>query len=346
MKKSLLALAVLASIAGAASAQSSVTIYGLVDAGIARETGGAAGSVTKVATGVQSGNRLGFKGTEDLGSGLKANFQIESGYNLDDGTGRQGALFGRQAWVGLSGNFGAVALGRQYDPIFVSLDSIDPFGTGLEGATTNLMSGGNVRTNNAVTYSTPTTGGFSATVLYGAGEQAGNSTAGRTVGLSGTYENGPIAITAAYDKINQVLTTNGSQKLFLVGGTYNFGVAKLHVGYETDKSDRIGTATTTTARAKSARDVLLGVSVPVGAGTILGSFIKETDKTSNNAGAKQYAVGYLYSLSKRTNLYTSYARISNDNGSAAFVGDASSGGSAVVAGHNSTGFSLGLRHKF
>lgn len=126
MKKSLLALAVLGAFAGAASAQTNVTIYGVVDAGITHENG-AAGSVTKLATGVQSGNRLGFKGTEDLGGGLKANFQIENGFNLDTGTQRQGALFGRQAYVGLSGNFGAINLGRQYNPVFNALDSIDPW---------------------------------------------------------------------------------------------------------------------------------------------------------------------------------------------------------------------------
>lgn len=337
MKKSLLALAVLASIAGAASAQSSVTIYGLVDAGIARETGGAAGSVTKVATGTQSGNRLGFKGTEDLGNGLKANFQIESGYNLDDGTSRQGALFGRQAWVGLSGSFGAVALGRQYDPIFVALDSIDPFGTGLQGATTNLFSAGNVRTNNAVTYSTPSMNGLSVNLLYGAGERAGDSKLGRTLGASVAYENGPIAVTAAYDKITSAVISSNSQKIALIGGTYNFGVVKAHLGYESDKTDG----------GANLRDLLVGVSVPVGAGTILGSYIKETDKGPlDNLGAKQYAIGYLYSLSKRTNVYTSYARVSNDSAARNFVGDASSGGSAPLAGHKSTGFSVGLRHKF
>jgi len=99
MKKSI-ALAILASFAGAASAQSSVTVYGLLDAGITSEIGGAAGSIVKLATGVQSGNRLGFKGTEDLGNGLKANFQIENGFNADTGTARQGgALFGRHTGV-------------------------------------------------------------------------------------------------------------------------------------------------------------------------------------------------------------------------------------------------------
>lgn len=346
MKKSLLALAVLASFAGAASAQSSVTVYGLVDAGITHETGGVAGSVTKVATGVQSGNRLGFKGTEDLGNGLKAIFQIENGFNADDGTTRQSRtnadgtttarLFGRQAFVGLSGSFGTVALGRQYNPLFGALDSIDPFGTGLTGASTNLMAGSSVRTDNAVTYATPDLNGFSATGLYGAGEQASGAAKGRTIGLSGAYANGPVMATVAYDKATN-LTDTDSTKLFLIGGTYNFGPATAHVAYETEKSN-----------AMDFRDVLVGVSAPVSpAGTVMASFIKKTDRTSpKTEGAKQFAIGYVHSLSKRTNLYTSYGNISNDSGAAYVVGDASSGGSAVAADKTSTAFTVGIRHKF
>ncbi|MET3130457.1 putative porin [Oxalobacteraceae bacterium GrIS 1.11] len=350
MKKSLLALAILASFAGAASAQSSVTVYGVVDAGLAHETGSVNGAVNKVATGVQSGNRLGFKGTEDLGSGLKANFQLESGFNLDTGTSRQGgALFGRQAYAGLSGNFGAINLGRQYDPIFVSMDSIDPFSTGLPGATTNLMNAGNVRTNNAITYSTPDMGGFSATGLYGAGEVNGDSNANRTLGLSATYANGPLLITAAYDKINANDATAGStgQKLFLTGATYNFGVLTAHAAYESDKSDTSANGAAPASNTNY-RDFLVGVTVPVGPGSIIADFIKKSDRIDNSArGGKQFAVGYLYSLSKRTNLYTSYSRIKNDDNGRNFVSDASSGGDAAqTVGGSSSALAVGIRHKF
>src|SRR5690606_10200795 len=115
MKKSLLALAVLGTFSGAALAQSSVTIYGVADAGIAyTDNGNPAGEQWSVESGQQSGSRLGFKGTEDLGGGLSAIFTLESGFNLDNGTSAQGGrLFGRQAWVGLNGGFGTVKLGRQ-----------------------------------------------------------------------------------------------------------------------------------------------------------------------------------------------------------------------------------------
>lgn len=337
MKKSLLALAVFGAFAGAASAQTNVTIYGLVDAGITRETGGAAGDVWKLAPGVKNGNRLGFKGSEDLGGGLKANFQLENGFTSDDGKLGQGSrLFGRQAWVGLSGNFGAVGFGRQYNPFFVALDSIDPFGTGLAGATTNLMAASSVRTDNSISYSTPAMNGFSVNALYGLGEVAGSTSANRTIDLSVGYANGPVSAVLAYDNVNNATNTD-TTKLWLLGGTYNFGPATAHAAYESEKTDS-GT---------DFRDWMLGVSAPVGAGTVMASYIKKDDRRSaGNAGAKQYAVGYTYPLSKRTTLYTAYGHINNDAGSTLAVSDASVGGSAPLAGGSSSAVNFGMQHKF
>lgn len=340
MKKSLLALAVLASIAGVASAQSSVTVYGVVDAGITHERG--ASNVTKLATGVQSGNRLGFKGTEDLGGGLKANFQIENGFDLDTGLQRQGGrLFGRQAWVGLSGAFGAVNLGRQYNPIFVSLDTIDPFGTGLTGSSTNLMSAGLVRVDNAVTYSTPTISGFSANALYGAGESTSGNKVNAKAGASVNYSNGPAVVTLAFDKVNANPTdaTSVASEAVLLGGTWNFGPVTAHAAFETEEYNG--------GAAGKFRDLMVGVTVPFGPGSLVASYIDKNDRNAaGNAGAKQVAVGYTYSLSKRTNLYTSYARIDNEAGAKFTVSDASSGGTAPKVGQNSSAFTVGMRHKF
>lgn len=339
MKKSLYAFAVLSSFAAAASAQPSVTVYGVLDAGLTRESG-ASGSITKLATGVQSGNRLGFKGSEELGNGLKANFQLESGFNVDTGTGRQGALFGRQAYVGLSGNFGAVNLGHQYNPIYDSLDSIDPFGLGLPGQTVNLMNQGNIRTDNAITYSSVPMRGFSFNGLYGTAEKPGNASANRTLGASANYSNGPVFATLAYDKVNNDSSNPASagHKLMLLGGTYNFGPVLAHVGVETEKG--VG------ASDADFRSIMVGASIPAGPGSIIASVINKTDLSKANRGAKQVGIGYIYSLSKRSNLYTSYARIHNDDAASYVVGDASSGGSAVGLGESSSAFTVGLRHKF
>ena len=114
MKKTLLALAVFGAFAGTTSAQSNVTIYGLVDMAIQHENDGA-NTRTALDSGEFAGSRIGFKGSEDLGGGLKVNFQLESGFGADDGKLNQGGrIFGRQAWVGMSGGFGSVNLGRQW----------------------------------------------------------------------------------------------------------------------------------------------------------------------------------------------------------------------------------------
>jgi predicted porin len=312
MKKSLAALALLGSVAGTAFAQTNVNIYGIIDAGLVREFGSniatpGAGSSLKLTSGVQSGSRIGFKGTEDLGGGLTANFTLENGFQTDTGhIDQQGQLFGRQAWVGLAGNnWGAVNLGRQYAPIFIALDSIDPFGTGLAGTSTNLF-GTVVRMNNTVKYSTPNISGLTADLAYGLGEVAGSTSASRQIGLSATYANGPIYGTFAHQNINDATNTNKT-KLTLLGGMYDLGVVKAHLAYETEKNDAV----------LDQRDWLLGVSAPLGAGTVMASYMHKDDKAAANRDANQLALGYSHALSKRTNLYTSIARIDNKNGAQA-----------------------------
>lgn len=161
MKKSIVALAVLGALAGTASAQSSVTVYGVVDAGIVAEKGGAGGSVTKLTSGVASGSRIGFKGSEDLGGGLSALFLLENGFAVDNGAlGQGGLLFGRQAFAGLGGGFGTVTFGRQYTPQYLTLALADPFVTGMAGDAANIMPNtGNAssRMDNAIKYASATT---------------------------------------------------------------------------------------------------------------------------------------------------------------------------------------------
>jgi predicted porin len=333
MKKSLLALAVLGAFAGAASAQTNVTVYGIVDAGLVHESGDQGDSVTKLGSGVQSGSRLGFKGTEDLGGGLKANFQLENGFTTDDGFQSQGGrLFGRQAWVGLSGGFGNVAFGRQYNPYFLSLTSIDPFGTGLAGQINNLFDHNTVRTDNAVGYTTANFGGLVGSVMYGFGEVAGENAASRTISASVTYANGPIRATLAHHNANNA-TDTGTAKNTLLGGTFDFGVAKAHAAFAQNDADDAGVDTV------DSRDMMVGASVPFGASTFLVSYLRKNDSLADN-DANQIGVGYTYALSKRTNFYAAYARISNDGLADYEVGNASSGGT------NDKAFNVGVRHQF
>lgn len=356
MKKSLLAVAVLAafaSFAGSASAQSAVTIYGVVDAGLDHQAGGIAGSVTKVSSGMQNSNRLGFKGTEDLGGGMSALFVLENGFAVDTGAALQGgALFGRQAFVGLKGGFGALTMGRQYTPIFLSLcGEIDPFGCGLAGNSANLMSqggtptgGGNAaRTNNSVKYAMPLVSGLSADVTYGFGEVAGKASASRTIGGQLGYNRGPLTLRLAYNNVNDATAAN-SAKVTVFGGKYNFGAATMHLAYAVNKGAYTGN---TNVRQADSRDVLLGVSVPYGASTFLASYIRKNDRTAAANDANQFALGYTYALSKRTNLYASWARIDNTvANSAGSAGGFYTVGNATEGGSGDRAFNAGIRHTF
>ena len=339
MKKSLLAFAVLGAFAGAASAQTNVTIYGLVDMAIQHDNDGAS-TRTGLDSGEFYGSRLGFKGSEDLGGGLKANFQLENGFGADDGKLNQGGrLFGRQAWVGLSGGFGSVNLGRQWAPIFLVADNIDPFDAGMTGAKAgqSTSAGGMLnifgtafRVENAVVYTTPGLNGFSASLAYAFGEQAGSTSANRQVGLSAAYENGPVYAGVAFHNANDA--AGNASKQTLVGGTYNFGVAKAAAAYQQNTSD---------LNTVDNKNWMIGVTVPVRAtSNVLASYIRSTDNTvaTNNNGT-QWALGYTHDMSKRTTLYTSYSRNSNDANS-------NIGGLAAANGLTDTLFNVGIRHKF
>lgn len=329
MKKSLLALAVIGSFAGTASAQTNVSIYGVVDAGIVLEKGGAAGSVSKLTSGVASASRIGFRGTEDLGGGLSANFVLENGFNEDTGALTGGLLFGRQAYVGLKGGFGATNFGRQYTPHYLVSAAADPFGNGMAGRFTNLMANSGTRMDNTVKYTSPSMGGFTGELAYGFGEVAGNNSGSRAIGASLNYGAGPLKVGLGYHKLNNAAATD-SAKNTVIGGTYDFGVAKAHLAYGKNK----GTGTVDN------NDLLVGATVPFGPHKLLASFIRKDDDSALNRDANQWALGYSYALSKRTDFYTAYARINNKRGATFTVGNNTEAGSGNKA------FNLGVRHTF
>ena len=385
MKKSLLALAVLGAFAGAASAQSSVTVYGIVDVGVnSTDLGGSgtAGRTIGLSSGGQSASRFGFKGTEDLGGGLSAIFQLEGGFAADTGSSSTNAntlnglggpaasasLFNRISTVGLQGGFGVVNLGRQTTLLKDAHDQIDPFGAA--GATGNLErifydglnpSGG--RVSNSVKYTSPSFSGFKASASYVFGETADNTGANRQYGLGLGYTNGPLNVQFGYNDADIFGatgstipgTTVGNQgtevKVAFLGAVYNFGVLKLHGAYADSKFEE------PTGGSDSVRNAMIGVSVPFGAGTLLASYATNDVKNSSNEDSKQLAIGYTYDLSKRTNLYTGYARTSNDSG--ASLGGANNAGftgvgttaatlnpTNVISGNDVSVFNVGVRHKF
>ncbi|HVK95757.1 MAG TPA: porin [Noviherbaspirillum sp.] len=351
MKKSLLAAAALGTFATMAHAQSSVTVYGLVDMGLVAESGGAAGSVTKLTSGVTSGSRLGFRGQEDLGGGLSALFVLENGLNADTGTAAQGGLlFGRLSYVGLKGGFGSMTFGRHLSPHYTGLLLVaDPFATGYAGQAQNLMANPNGRFNNSIVYSTPVLNHFSGQIAYSFGESAGSTSDNSGYGISLDYANGPLNVRAVYQtKDTTVGATSNDAENMLLASNYDFGPVKAYLSYGRDKgvgsspfaaANPYGAAAAPAASTDSAA-LLIGVAVPVGPNTILASYIRKDDKDAGNRDADQIAIGYVHPLSKRTNLYTAYARINNKNGAAYTVNNASATGSGDKA------FNLGIRHRF
>ncbi|MGV3653777.1 MAG: porin [Noviherbaspirillum sp.] len=343
MKKSILAFTIAAISAGPALAQTNVTIYGVADAGISYADSGAPGDsgVLGVSSGQQSGSRLGFRGSEDLGGGLSAIFTLENGFSIDNGAlGQGGRLFGRQAFVGLnSKSAGALKFGRQYNPIRGALESVDPFAFGLAGNISNVFDPHGERADNTVNYSTPNFGGFSGQVAYSLGEAVGSTSLGRQWGLSAAYANGPLRVVAAHHDRNLTTGTpvvaDGDTRSTMLGGAYDLKMVKLHAAFAWNKGDAA-----TGASSIDSRDMMAGVSVPLGAGTVLASYMRKDNKLADDADANVWALGYTYSLSKRTNLYASYAKVKNDR--LARVG---LGGSAA-AGNDPSLFNVGIRHRF
>lgn len=369
LNKNLIVTAILLGAASAASAQSNVTIYGIVDASVTGDRGGANGGVNKVTSGAASASRIGFKGAEDLGDGVSAIFTLETGVKVDTGElDATNTLFNRQAFVGLKSNTaGSVTLGRQYTAYHNALAQIaDPFGTGYAGGSKNLFpdSGTNVRTSNTVMYSTPSFSGVTADVSYAAGEQAGSNDAGRQFGGSVGYANGPLNVRVAYNNKNTdvrsvVSIVNGVSTATvpvshtighntLLAANYNFGIVRAYFGASFDKG--FGSAPVAVANAYNSRvaptasldgnEFLVGLSAPAGAGSILASVQHKNDKTSFNQDATGWGVAYLYPLSQRSNLYAAYASINNKNGAGYTVQN------NTEAGTGDKGFNLGFRHMF
>lgn len=362
MKKSLLALAVLGAFAGAASAQSSVTIYGVVDTGIARIDQGdnATGSVNHngLESGLNAASRIGFKGIEDLGNGLKAEFVLENGINTDDGTGNSG--FSRLAFIGLNGGFGKVRLGKQENQIKEMLGKIDTFGAagianahdfigGYQNNSLGLDDDGNPnnvgipqRQGNMITWQSQNYGGFSGSVGYIFGEQNDDNGLDSGWGARLGYGNGPLNVQFAYQKQNHFSEAGADvdAKTALLGATYDFGVVKLHGLYGERKFD----AGLVNAEAVKVRTGLIGATVPFGASAIRAEYITNDNKDIDDADSNVWALSYTYAMSKRTTLYATYVRVDNDDKSNLGLG----GGdyTAAANGENVTGFGVGISHKF
>ena len=350
MKKSLIALAVLAA-SGAAMAQSSVTLYGVVDTGLTYSKGEeSVYGMTHVGGNVNS--RLGFRGVEDLGNGLKATFNLEAGMGVDDGNNymdkdSNGMAFRRTSTVGLAGNFGEVRLGRMLTSSYLAVSRYDAFGdTGIGAslAWNGTQTGYAPRTENAISYSSPNFSGFKFGAEYGFGEKK-DARDSRYIGVGATYDNGPLSLGLGFDRINNVgyVAANPPAPAELgedlttwqLGGAYNFGVAKLLAFYKQS----------TVSNAPKFKTFGLGVSAPVGAAGEVRASYNNYKISDDNGKADQLSLGYVHNLSKRTALYGTYSYIKNKDG-LDFELNGAMGGAGLKDGEKQHGLQLGIRHAF
>ena len=351
MKKSLLALAVLGAFAGTASAQSSVTIYGVVDMAVAKGNGGSANNPGALGTSkayslIQSrASRLGFRGNEDLGGGLSAQFHIEHRFNPDTGAASNAAHFWQgRSYVQLSSvAAGRLYMGREYTPTFFIANRSDPFGwdgVGQMGQGYQYAGFSNpdtidgtaaevgVRTSNTVGYETPSLGGFK---VNGAVSLSEATQKGRDVAVSFVYAAGPIYAALGVERVYK----GAMQKQGLMNAAfhYDLGVVKLMGYYARSK-----TATPTTPSNVSTipafgvgRDtnhaVTLGALVPIGQGVVKVAYGRTDPRRDNNTRQKG-AVGYDYLLSKRTTVYADASAAKEDQRT------------------NNKALALGIRHVF
>lgn len=370
MKKSLVALAVLAA-AGAASAQSSVTLFGVVDAAVSVGRGSIADR-TQLVSGAYNSSRLGFRGVEDLGGGMSASFWLETGFNADSGTGvststnnqaagtvaapagtSQGLVFSRRSTISLSGPWGETRLGRDYTPQFWNLSTFDPFGSvgvGASLALTNayganpLAAGGpyargggvvglGVRASNSIGYFLPRNlGGLYGQAQLFMGENLENGALTEDDGNGASIRVGFAS--GPFDvavAYQRAHFRAGDVESANIGGSWNFGPAKLLANFNRDDTP-----------TETYDSFTVGTLIPLGVGEIRASYSQLTSEIgTTEPKARKLALGYVHNLSKRTALYTTLARVRNTAGQSISLG-----GSTTAANTTSTGFDLGVRHSF
>ena len=340
MKKSLLALAVLGAFAGAASAQSSVTLYGTVDLNARYiKNEGSTRRLSLSQDGINS-SQLGFRGIEDLGGGLKAGFDLIAGVNADTGT-TNSKFFNRRSVIKLLGNWGEIRAGRDYTPTFWNQTIFDAFGTNGLGSASNvaqLLTVTFVRADNSIEYYLPSNlGGFYGQVMVAAAE---NGPQGRYIAGRGGFAAGPFDVAVSYGTQRHAAPTFGDDKTINVGGAYDFGFLKL-LGY-IDRDSQTG--------LKDTRGSISAV-VPFGQSEVHVGYSrsKATDSTVSPSVSNtvwQIAATYQYNLSKRTAMYGTISDLKNGKQSENSVAGGSSITAPPVLGGSSKGFEVGLRHFF
>ena len=388
MQKKLIALAVASLASGAALAQTNVTVYGVADVGYVYSAGGAGRDpVTGLKIpgnnkfsglaggGVAAGNRLGFKGEEALGNGLKAVFTLEYRMNMDNnsGVGNTGGLNARQQFVGLASNYGTLSLGRQYAPGFnatANNDALEATDMSIQSdlsvyAGNSITPNSPARYNNAIAYTSNNMAGFTASLIYGFGETQNVFTGSYNdkevsisdngqVGVGLNYANGPINLDAVYQSRQNVTlglprpipSTIGIGKdieEWYVGGSWDFKVVKAYASYQAlDDHNSLGLINDNNIWT-------VGLSAPIGNGVVGLSYGKLSVNNRGLPDGESWGAGamYQYNLSKRTALYVAYTYFNNDKYSVPVQTQVAGDGTGIGAlGESNYTFGTGIRHSF
>ncbi len=431
MKTKLLAATIASCFAIPALAQSSVTVYGIADAGVMYAKNGGSDTSVKIVSGIADGSRLGFKGVEDIGGGYKAIFTLEARVELDKGTQQAGnlssnqgyaltdglafgvpaaaggattaakllagvraalqpainvnpnnALFDRTAMVGLITPGGAVMIGRMYTPAYEVFAAADAFeaGTGggwggIVGGTGGLLTAGiTIRSDKSIQYRMELPSGFGAAVMYGVEKSGYVGLDKKMWSANAKYKANGFDVGLGYGRGTDQVGNPGLITT-TIGGSYSTGDMKFFAGYHKQRNENsviirvandalaptfaafgpalggalAGQLNTALVRNFNldAASYQIGMHYKMGSGRLMGSISRQDDKTASNSDATQYALGYDYNLSKRTDFYTVVAYIKNQNLGQYAVGAASaSGGFTGTAGESSRALQVGMRHRF
>ena len=347
MQKKIIALAIAGLASTAAFAQSNVTIYGRMDLGAAYRTGDSGGVANtegkyEIASGIGSGSRIGFKGVEDLGNGLKAFFQSEFGIGLDQTSGSSSATWtNRNSYVGLAGGFGTVVAGRQDGVRYGIFNTYDPFAGGTIGNFTQMTIQTD-RTDNVIAYISPNFNGFGLVLAYSSNiagpETSANNGDSVSHTIMGTYDNGPISARLDYEEVTFPGLNFSKTWVATAAGSYDFGAVKISALIDQIKNKDAGL---------KQQAWMIGAKAPIGKFTVKANIGGVKDKINDDADSLKWALGVDYALSKRTYVYANYGQIKNDDGAARTITWAANSGALYgSAGYGTVGVDFGIAHTF
>jgi predicted porin len=334
--------AAVASSFAAQAADESVTIYGVADVYLQVAKGDR--SEVSLQSGGLSGSRLGFKGSRDVGDGLKGLFQFEAGLAVDQGVSTQGGrLFGRQALVGLSGDWGTLTAGRQYLPHFNAVDNFDPFSTGAgSGASSGIVSLLAARADNSLVYGAPRMGPVSVSVMAALAETGTSNSNGNLYSADVQFVQGGLDLGVSFAQRAKQAAGDVSSSIVLLAGSYDAGAVKVMGGVQSVK-DGTGAPATEDDRT----EFFVGAQVPVGAKDAFwaGAYTGKTKSVSGST-ATQISLGWDHTLGKGLDAYAVASVIRNGDATAFTTDSATGAGPAVSPGTDVKGVQVGVRYRF